>query len=126
MKVLIVEDDPAEIRVLRLVLEGLGHSVVAAESGEEALKSLGVEQPDVMLLDLDLGPGIDGFEVARRKMQDDSISAIPVIITTGLATSTISRRDEPVHPLAGALITLAKPIDVQQLEKALRFLEAHR
>lgn len=123
MKVLIVEDDPMQRRALELALRDRGHSVCWAASGASAIKTLLLERPDVMLLDLDLGPGMSGFSVAQEKLQDHRIASIPVIVTTGMSMEAIHERDAR-NPLAGALLVLSKPIDLDRLDRALALLES--
>ena len=122
MKILIVEDDTAQRRALELTLRQRGHAVCWAASGVSALKTIVMELPDVMLLDLDLGSGMSGFAVIHEKLQDDRIASIPVIITTGMSMEAIHERDTQ-NPLAGALLVLSKPIDVDRLDRALALLE---
>src|SRR6266478_5890377 len=64
-RILIVEDNADGRESLRLLLELLGHQVVAAEDGLQGLKMALAERPDVALIDIGL-PGLDGYEVARR------------------------------------------------------------
>jgi CheY-like chemotaxis protein len=80
------------------------------------------EPVDVVLLDLNLGDGIDGWEVMRRKTREPTIIDIPVIITTGRPTRTL----EVSNPLAGALLILSKPIRLDRLDSALAMLTGQR
>jgi two-component system aerobic respiration control sensor histidine kinase ArcB len=125
MKVLIVEDDRASRRALQRTLEKLGHAICWAATGEGALRLLETEEGiDLVMLDLDLGESIDGWEVARRKMLNPATSHIPVIITTGMTSEDIHAHGA-VNPLAGALLTLSKPLDMEKLEAALVLVEQH-
>ncbi len=82
-KILIVEDDKflRELIVRKVLNEGF--DVSEAIDGEEGIKKIKEEKPDMVLLDLIL-PGIDGFEVLSRMKQDSALSSIPVIILSNL------------------------------------------
>ena len=90
-RILLVEDDDALAEALFLALKGLGHEVIVAGSGEDALKTLQDERNviDLALLDVML-PGIDGFEVCRRIRAQ---STLPVILLTA--------RGDPVDIVVG-------------------------
>jgi DNA-binding response OmpR family regulator len=82
-KILIVEDDKflRELMVRKLKMEN--YTVVEAEDGEDGLKKMKEEKPNLVLLDLIL-PEMDGFEVLEQKRKDDDIKNIPVIILSNL------------------------------------------
>jgi DNA-binding response OmpR family regulator len=82
-KILIVEDDKflRELMVRKLKMEN--YTVVEAEDGEDGLKKMKEEKPNLVLLDLIL-PEMDGFEVLEQKRKDDEIKNIPVIILSNL------------------------------------------
>jgi len=82
-KILIIEDDKflRELIAQKLIKEG--YEVSEAVDGEEGLKKLKEEKPDLVLLDLIL-PGIDGFEVLARTREESTLSSIPVIILSNL------------------------------------------
>ena len=80
-RVLMVDDTPANIDVLRKVLAPEGYRLSFANSGEKALKIAQRNQPDLILLDV-MMPGIDGFETCRRLKADPKTEAIPVIFIT--------------------------------------------
>ncbi|EWC59693.1 Phosphate regulon transcriptional regulatory protein PhoB (SphR) [Actinokineospora spheciospongiae] len=79
-RVLVVDDDVTVADVVRRYLERAGHRVTLAENGEDALRRVAEDPPDLVVLDLML-PGIDGLEVCRRLRQR---GAIPVIMLTAL------------------------------------------
>ena len=103
-----------------MALERMGHRVCWAAHGEGAIDLLRTELPDVMLLDLNLGPGIDGWEVARRKTSVREIAHIPIIVITGEPIESIHRRSD--NPLSGALLLMSKPTDLDRLEKTLNLI----
>ncbi|MBT4504405.1 MAG: response regulator, partial [Gemmatimonadetes bacterium] len=80
-KILIVDDNPTNIKVLLGVLEAAGYSILAATSGEKALNIASRAEPELILLDV-MMPGLDGYEVCRRLKQDDVTRSIPVIFVT--------------------------------------------
>ncbi len=80
-KVLIVEDEIITATALRNELQGLGYSICSlSTSGEKAIKTAEHEHPDVALMDVNLGGGMDGFEAAR---EIHSRFSIPIIYMTG-------------------------------------------
>ena len=81
-KILIVDDIPANLNMLSDTLEPEGYDILAAPSGEVALKTTVRNLPDLILLDVLMPQGIDGFETCRRLKQDESTAAIPVIFVT--------------------------------------------
>jgi CheY-like chemotaxis protein len=108
--VLVVEDDPGLRAYLAEILEGQGYDVVAAESGEEALKALGARKAILAVLDIGL-PGMDGFAVAEHLAKD-----VPVIIVTGDPLKAKMRAFGRSTPLT----ILAKPITPERFEAALQ------
>jgi len=79
--ILIVDDVPENLKVLRQVLELEGYDILPAPSGEVALKIAPRAKPDLILLDIVM-PKIDGFEVCRRLKSDESTADIPIIFIT--------------------------------------------
>lgn len=82
--VLIVDDTPANVRVLAEYLDGHGFNVTVAQDGEEGLERARYGRPDLILLDA-MMPGWDGFETCRRLKADPDTGAIPVIFMTALS-----------------------------------------
>ncbi|NIP71707.1 MAG: response regulator [Gammaproteobacteria bacterium] len=80
-RVLIVDDSPTEIHVLKTMLEKNGFETLAATSGEEGIETAKKEKPDVILMDIVM-PGLNGFQATRQLTKDEATSAIPVIIVT--------------------------------------------
>ncbi|PIP25028.1 MAG: response regulator [Candidatus Nealsonbacteria bacterium CG23_combo_of_CG06-09_8_20_14_all_36_12] len=82
-KVLILEDDKFLRELIAQKLQREGFLISEAIDGEEGLKKIKEEKPDLVLLDLIL-PGIDGFEVLKKIKDDESTSQIPVIVLSNL------------------------------------------
>jgi two-component system KDP operon response regulator KdpE len=84
-RILVVDDDPRLVRLVREVLTAAGYEVIARSNGEHAVESVAIEQPDLVLLDIILVAGMDGYQVARRIRE---FSAVPIIILTAKVTET--------------------------------------
>lgn len=84
MKILVVDDTPANLDVLGHILQRKGLTISIALDGEKALELINQNKPDLILLDI-MMPGIDGYEVCRRLKADDSTKDIPIIFISGLA-----------------------------------------
>jgi len=111
--ILIVDDNPTNIKVMYEVLEEAGFRVLIAKNGESALAKLQAVTPDLILLDV-MMPGIDGFETCRRLKANLATQDIPVIFMTAL-----SEVDEKVKAFAlGAVDYITKPF--QQAEVVAR------
>jgi DNA-binding response OmpR family regulator len=82
-KILIVEDDKFLRELMAQKLAKEGYDVIEAIDGEDALKSIKEEKPDLVLLDLIL-PGKDGFEVLAKVKEDAALSKIPIIVLSNL------------------------------------------
>ena len=83
-RVLVVDDLPANIKVLEAKLTADYFTVVTASNGIDALRLAESESPDIILLDV-MMPGMDGFEVCRRLKGDLKTSHIPVVMVTALS-----------------------------------------
>jgi len=83
--ILIVDDNPTNLKVLFDVLHHAGFKVSVAKSGESAIRRLENTLPDLILLDVMMPPGMDGFETCRRLKADRKTKEIPVIFITALA-----------------------------------------
>jgi len=105
-KVLIVEDNPANMTLAIFLLESAGHAVIHATDAEAGLTLARDEQPDLILMDIQL-PGMDGLEATALLKGDEATQAIPVIALTALAM----KGDEERIRAAGCDGYIAKPLD---------------
>jgi len=80
-RILIVDDSPTEIHVLKTMLEKNGFETISATSGEEGIEVARKQHPDVILMDIVM-PGLNGFQATRQLTKDEITSSIPVIIVT--------------------------------------------
>ncbi|MEO5816526.1 MAG: response regulator [Gemmatimonadaceae bacterium] len=103
--VLVVEDNPANMTLAKFLLESAGHSVLCAVDAEAGLTLARAEQPNLILMDIQL-PGMDGLEATAILKRDHSTRAIPVIALTALAM----KGDEERIRAAGCDGYIAKPL----------------
>jgi len=103
--VLVVEDNPANMTLAKFLLESAGYSVLCAVDAEAGLTLARDEQPDLILMDIQL-PGMDGLEATAILKRDDATRAIPVIALTALAM----KGDEERIRAAGCDGYVAKPL----------------
>ncbi|GMR07277.1 MAG: twitching motility response regulator PilH [Gammaproteobacteria bacterium] len=80
-RVLIVDDSPTEIHVLKTMLEKHGFEIISAESGEDGIALAKSDKPDAILMDVVM-PGLNGFQATRQLTNDPDTANIPVIIVT--------------------------------------------
>jgi CheY-like chemotaxis protein len=83
-RILIVEDNPANLELMRYLLCAHRHAVLSAINGESGVESARAHRPDLVLCDVHL-PDIDGFAVVRQLKQDASVRDIPVVAITAFA-----------------------------------------
>jgi CheY-like chemotaxis protein len=119
-KVLVVDDEPSVVMLLRFVLEKAGHAVSEAHNGLEALEALGVqpdnaaaELPDVVLLDV-MMPVMDGRAAAEAMRDHPRASKVPILIIT--AKGDLRQLFEAIPQVAGFF---QKPFDPRQLREAV-------
>jgi two-component system cell cycle response regulator DivK len=107
-KVLIVEDNAANMTLAVFLLQSVGHTVLSATDAEAGLSLARDEQPNLILMDIQL-PGMDGLEATAMLKRDHSTGAIPVIALTALAM----KGDEERIRAAGCDGYIAKPMRYQ-------------
>ena len=83
-KILVVDDDPGFVSMFRTVLRAKQHEVRTAADGQQALKAMRKEKPDLVLLDIMMSYVLDGLDVSREMARDPALKDIPVIMVTSL------------------------------------------
>lgn len=120
--ILVVDDNPTNLKLTAFLLKAEGHEVHTAEDGDKALRLLETLRPDLILMDVQL-PGIDGLEVTRRLKANPRLSEVPVIALTAYAM-----KDDDKRALeAGCTGYISKPIDTRKFPDEIRkYLDSAR
>ncbi|MFQ6614012.1 MAG: response regulator [Fidelibacterota bacterium] len=118
-KVLVVEDDPLNLKLLQLMLDKLGVDMMAARDGEEALEMLGESPAEVMLLDIALGPGMSGVTLMEKLRNKKEYTKTPIIAVTAYNYSELRNyiNKEGFNEYMG------KPISYNQLKNVFEKLD---
>lgn len=117
LKILVVDDQEANIRLIEAILAPQGYEVIPASDAERALEQVAAGPPDLILLDV-MMPGMDGYEVCARLKQNERTRLIPVIVLTSL--SDLEDRIRGIE--AGADDFLSKPFHQAELSARVRSL----
>ena len=115
LNVLVVEDDVDVARTLRALLELLGHHPRVVHLGRDAIAAALEDRPDVLLCDIGLPGGMDGYEVARRFRADPLLSSVHLIAVTGWGHPDDRRKALE----AGFNLHLTKPVGPERLQAVL-------
>ncbi|NOR47749.1 MAG: response regulator [Methanosarcinaceae archaeon] len=122
-KVLVVEDNPNNMKLITLVLKKHGYETIGAMTGEEGVEKAGTEKPDMILMDI-LLPDIDGLETTRRIRKIESMQKIPIIAITSYAMA--GDRHKIIE--AGCNGYFEKPIDpltiIGDIEKVVEGMQS--
>ena len=115
--ILIIEDNHANMKLACLLLHSAGHTVLSAVDAESGLTLARTEQPDLILMDIQL-PGMDGLAATALLKRDPATAAIPVLALTAMAM----KADQEKTRAAGCDAYIAKPLRYQELYAAIDML----
>ncbi len=113
-KILIVEDNPPNMRLIEMVLRGKGYNLLKAADGEEALATAKREEPDLIIMDMQL-PKLSGLEVTKQIRETPTLGHIPILALTAYAM----KGDKERFIDSGCNAYLPKPIDTRELPKVI-------
>lgn len=108
-KILVVEDNPLNLELVRDILVSAGYEVVEALDGEAGIEIARLEKPSLILMDLQL-PGLDGLEATRQIRADPNLAKVPIVALTAHAM----RGEEERAASAGCDGFITKPIRVRE------------
>jgi CheY-like chemotaxis protein len=113
-KILVVEDNPRNMRLITMTLRGKGYELLEATDGEQALDMATRERPNLIIMDVQL-PKLDGLEVTKRLRATPVSSQIPIIALTAYAM----KGDREKAIAAGCDEYVSKPIDTRQFPEVV-------
>jgi len=116
-KLLLVDDEPALVEMVKMRLEAYGYEVVVAFDGQEALEKARTVKPDLIILDLML-PKIDGYKVCRMLKFDEKYQNIPIV----MFTARIQDSDKKLAKDVGADDYITKPFEAEVLLSTIKKL----
>jgi two-component system, cell cycle response regulator DivK len=109
-RILVVDDNPANLKLMRMVLTSAGYEVTTAANGTEALEQLATDPPQLVLMDIQL-PDLDGLSVTRHAKSHPLTRGIPIVAVSAYAM----RGDAERAREAGCDGYVTKPIDTREL-----------
>ncbi|MCB1560467.1 MAG: twitching motility response regulator PilH [Xanthomonadales bacterium] len=116
-RVLIVDDSPSQLLVLKRIVEGLGHETISAEDGQQGVEMARQNLPDLILMDVVM-PNLNGFQATRAIARESSTAHIPIVLVTTKDQET----DRVWGMRQGAKAYLTKPVNESQLIKTVKEL----
>ena len=116
-RILIVDDEPLNVKLFGAILSSDSYEIIKAYNGEQALKKVNEECPDLILLDI-MMPGLDGFEVTRRLKRNSETKDIPIILITAFDVADY----KVIGHEAGADEFLNKPVKAPELRSRVKSL----
>lgn len=123
-KILVVDDEPDFLEMIKMRLEVSGYQVITASNGQEALNKVELDQPDAVLLDIRLPGGIDGLEVLKRIRKRNK--NLPVFILTSYTNREIFSLGKKFNAFGFIIKTNDLKKEIGTIESALRIAERHR
>lgn len=119
-KILIADDSATSVAVLTKALAPLGHTLLVASNGEEAVRQIRAERPELVILDI-IMPGVNGFQLCRTIRSDPELKGLVIIVVTSMDRES----DRYWGMKQGADEYLVKPVDAEALiERVRRYIDS--
>ncbi len=109
-RILVIEDDPASLRLMQYILEHKGYEVLTAVNGLDGLKKARSEEPDLVIMDVML-PGMDGFDICYHLRAEAQTVTLPILMLSAKAREV----DRDTGLKAGAYYYIIKPVDPAEI-----------
>jgi CheY-like chemotaxis protein len=116
-KILFIEDEPDQVMMVKTRFENMGFSVTSAVDGEEGLKKIDKEKPDLILVDVVI-PKVDGIEVCKRLRHNENSKDIPIILITAAGMEDFEEQCKGV----GANACFRRPYEPTELDEKIKTL----
>lgn len=117
MRILLIEDDPQFRAVIERILEKSGHTLCWSGTGAGGVRMMYLEKVDAVFLDMNLGPEMSGWDVARIKQIDPELRKIPLVIISGSPPEELKTGFHG-NPLANAVL-VTKPVTLEEIRDLL-------
>jgi len=122
-KILIADDDPDFVEVMRTILASEGYDVVSAKDGDEALRIMREDGVDVILLDIMMASILDGVSVAHEMQKDPTLKRIPIVMLSSIISSPHASMF-PTDEYIPMDVWITKPVQPDDLlQKVARLIE---
>lgn len=119
-KILIADDSATSVAVLTKALAPLGHTLLVASNGEDAVRQIRAERPELVILDI-IMPGVNGFQLCRTIRSDPELKGLVIIVVTSMDRES----DRYWGMKQGADEYLVKPVDAEALiERVRRYVDS--
>jgi len=122
-RIMVVDDDPDFVEIIRTILEANGYQITTASSGEKALPAIRKDVPDLVLLDVMMSSVLDGLNLSHAMSEDPLLSKVPIIMISSIADSPAAGMfptDEYI-PIDAWITKPVQPDDL--LKKVAQFLK---
>jgi CheY-like chemotaxis protein len=113
-RILVVDDDPDFVEIMRTILESNDYQVVTASNGQQALGQVKAQRPDLMILDIMMSTVLDGLDVSEQLAQDPDARFMPVIMVSSIAETPYAHVF-PMERQPHMDAWLSKPVDPKAL-----------
>jgi CheY-like chemotaxis protein len=113
-RILVVDDDPDFVEIMRTILESNDYEVVMASNGQQALSQVKAQRPDLMILDIMMSTVLDGLDVSEQLAKDPDAKFMPVIMVSSIAETPYAHVF-PMERQPHMDAWLSKPVDPKAL-----------
>lgn len=124
-KILVVDDDPDFVEIMRTILQKEGHEIATAGNGDQAFQLMQKDKPDLVLLDIMMSYVLDGLNLTRQMRMNPKLKDIPILMVTSLTGAQTTE----MHPSDNYVAVdgwLSKPVQPKELIERVNALLGQR